>query len=55
MVCEDKELEVMLMKSFKETVPKMDNSQKNYILGVMQGISMMHKDESEEPKENKSA
>ena len=52
---DEKELEMVLMKSFKETVPKMDSGQKSYILGIMQGISMMHKDDPEKPKDKKTA
>lgn len=55
MAAEEKNLETQLMESFKETVPKLDSGQKNYILGLMQGISMMHKETPMDPDKQKTA
>ncbi|MBQ6024577.1 MAG: hypothetical protein IJL20_03085 [Lachnospiraceae bacterium] len=51
----EKNLEAQLMESFKETVPILDSSQKGYILGLMQGISMTHKESPKDPDEQKTA
>lgn len=51
----EKNLEAQLMESFKETVPKLDVGQKGYILGLMQGISMMHKESPTDPEKQKTA
>lgn len=51
----EKNLEAQLMESFKETVPKLDVGQKGYILGLMQGISMTHKESPKDPDEQKTA
>ena len=51
----EKNLEAQLMESFKETVPILDSSQKGYILGLMQGISMTHKETPMDPDKQKTA
>lgn len=49
----EKNLETQLMESFKETVPKLDVGQKGYILGLMQGINMTHKESSTDSENQK--